>query len=289
MPDVSAQFKACSIDMHSSRHATESINGLVYIIYERSQSYRITVMMTPLFLISSTLIHIAVSTCQNYSVTFERLLDYDDVNVMNISVSLNLIIDVNEVHKCADACALSSSCAVFYHDPVASCCILYPLIVIPSPNTGRSSPGSRHYQRRLQLPSDPTDWCAESKGWVQDEGSTICYSMSEDEAIWENAKRTCEDKGGQLMMFKDEDKTNKVLDIINGFYLYSTNVWIGMTDVETEGVFKWIDGTTLSNDHGTRSLINGGTEENCVMLHQGGIYDSDCGSEKRYLCENRQT
>ncbi|XP_067685324.1 uncharacterized protein [Haliotis asinina] len=244
--------------------------------------YRLGVVMAPLYLLFSALLHAAATGCRNSSVGFERLSEYDDVDVLNINVSLNFVNDVDDVLVCADACALNSSCVVFYHNPATSSCILYPSVMIPIPDTGLSTPGSRYYERRL-----PPGWCTESEGWVQD--GTTCYSLSEGQASWTVAKQACEDKGGQLMMFKDLDKKNLVVDIANRLDLYHTNVWIGMSDIETEGVFKWIDGTTLSGDFWTSYQPNGGNTENCAMLLLGGICDSVCENENKYLCEKLQS
>jgi len=58
---------------------------------------------------------------------------------------------------------------------------------------------------------------------------------------WSHAKSDAITKGGQLATVGSPEEWTKVSAILNG-----TKLWIGATDEETEGVWKWVDGTPFS-------------------------------------------
>lgn len=87
------------------------------------------------------------------------------------------------------------------------------------------------------------------------------YSMK-----WTEAKAFCERKGGHLVTITDEGENNFVKTLINGNQkgLY----YIGCTDVEKEGTWKWITGEpfTYSNWDPQAPEPNGGTKENYGVM-----------------------
>jgi len=63
---------------------------------------------------------------------------------------------------------------------------------------------------------------------------------------WHDAKSYCENKGGHLLIVESEEENNF---ITQNFTLPFSNgrPFIGLSDEETEGVWKWVDGRTLSD------------------------------------------
>lgn len=58
---------------------------------------------------------------------------------------------------------------------------------------------------------------------------------------WEDAEKYCESQGGYLTIIDNEDENNKLYDyMISAGY---ESAYFGLTDVETEGVWKNVDGT----------------------------------------------
>ena len=73
--------------------------------------------------------------------------------------------------------------------------------------------------------------------------------------------------------------------------------WIGMTDIEKEGNFKWRSNRTLSSDvdlyWGWSEPNNDaeGEPENCVVVHGLGPYinDVDCSTKRASVCQKRMS
>ena len=67
--------------------------------------------------------------------------------------------------------------------------------------------------------------------------------------------------------------------------------WIGLTDEQQEGIWKWINGTTAVYTDWTAGQPDGGRGENCAAIFQLGFtkawLDVSCGSNQRAMCEKR--
>jgi hypothetical protein len=72
------------------------------------------------------------------------------------------------------------------------------------------------------------------------------YQIIRGSYTWPQAKTNAETRGGQLALVKTEEIWNEILKLkpIRGLYL-------GATDVQTEGVFRWLDGTLLTTESWT--------------------------------------
>jgi hypothetical protein len=79
-------------------------------------------------------------------------------------------------------------------------------------------------------------------------------------------------------------------DIIELVSPFDNGVWIGATDREKEGSFKWVigNGGPISHDWapGQPDDYLGG--QDCLMLMHNGTFDDNlCTSEKVYMCEKQ--
>ncbi|CAH1244534.1 CLEC10A [Branchiostoma lanceolatum] len=114
-----------------------------------------------------------------------------------------------------------------------------------------------------------------------------CYRFSTDQKPYSEARDTCHGEGGRLATVK----TNWTHDFLANHVRATThaNTWIGLSDVETEGVWVWDDGTLLAGEGmwGTGEP-NGGTMENCVHIYADKDYrwnDNLCPRSYYYICE----
>lgn len=66
------------------------------------------------------------------------------------------------------------------------------------------------------------------------------------------------------------------------------SAYIGGTDAETDGTWKWDDGEPFNYDNWDVNEPNGGLDENCIELRPSGKWnDMRCGQETNFdfICE----
>jgi len=67
------------------------------------------------------------------------------------------------------------------------------------------------------------------------------YYCSTQTASWENAKTTCENNGGNLAVINDQDENTFLASLLT-----TQSAWIGLSDIDTEGNFEWVNGDNLN-------------------------------------------
>ncbi|XP_056245524.1 asialoglycoprotein receptor 1-like [Seriola aureovittata] len=140
------------------------------------------------------------------------------------------------------------------------------------------------YWDRLQRLSKRKKTCPE--GWRM--FSCTCYFISTEPKSWEQAREDCRAREADLVIIDSPEEQT----FLSGFI--STFTWIGLSDREEEGVWKWVDGTPLNLTYwAEKQPDNGGGdpkfgEEDCAHLgHDGSAHwnDMPCGSVLRWICE----
>ncbi|XP_059188762.1 C-type lectin domain family 4 member M-like [Centropristis striata] len=121
--------------------------------------------------------------------------------------------------------------------------------------------------------------------WCPDYWTTFgksCYLMSKSLEIWPNSKRDCETRGAHLVIISSLEEQ----EFISSF---NQRVWIGLTEVERENNWKWIDGTAASTTYWVRGEPNNSFED-CVELigpapATANWNDLRCGVDLYFICE----
>ncbi|XP_052425216.1 C-type lectin domain family 12 member B-like isoform X2 [Carassius gibelio] len=94
-------------------------------------------------------------------------------------------------------------------------------------------------EERDQLKSERKDlqkcW---PDGWRCHQSSL--YFFSSETKNWDESRRYCRERGADLIIINNREEQDFV-KIITGSFGY---FWIGLTDVEVEGRWKWVDGST---------------------------------------------
>uniref|UniRef100_A0A669B7W2 CD209 antigen-like protein A n=1 Tax=Oreochromis niloticus TaxID=8128 RepID=A0A669B7W2_ORENI len=67
-----------------------------------------------------------------------------------------------------------------------------------------------------------------------------CYLLSGRSGSWDSARKNCIDQGADLVVIDSPKEQNFIVSITQ----YKT--WIGLSDIEQEGTWKWVDGTPLT-------------------------------------------
>ncbi|XP_061176995.1 macrophage mannose receptor 1-like [Saccostrea echinata] len=136
---------------------------------------------------------------------------------------------------------------------------------------------------------------------------------------WTDAEGFCQRDGGHLVSLETENKTNLVVELLNYFkdykmmniYVYFeekllygyltaglgssvTRFWIGLSDRETEGTFKWIAGHPVGfsnwnkgqpNDYYVRCVTNS-SDADCAITRTNGKWADDCCETPHgFICE----
>ncbi|XP_067281580.1 CD209 antigen-like [Pseudorasbora parva] len=105
------------------------------------------------------------------------------------------------------------------------------------------------------------------------------YYMSSEEKSWSESRRYCTEKGADLIIINNKEK-QEIVKKISG----NAGVWIGLTDSDVEGTWKWVDGSTLTSGFWAFGEPNGYQKENCAALYPSGFYDYPCNNAFKWIC-----
>ncbi|XP_066508690.1 CD209 antigen-like protein E [Hoplias malabaricus] len=106
-------------------------------------------------------------------------------------------------------------------------------------------------QLRNQTPTGTVTWLTH--------GSSFYYRL-ERTKNWNESRQECQKKGGDLLIINSKEEQ----EFINN---QSINAWIGLTDKEKEGEWKWVDGSALTTGYwrsGEPNNANG--VEHCAVF-----------------------
>ncbi|CAI5679846.1 unnamed protein product [Oreochromis niloticus] len=122
------------------------------------------------------------------------------------------------------------------------------------------------------------------QNWVSSSGSL--YQVSSEQKSWEESKQNCLQKSAHLIIINSQEEQNFVNQL-------KKHLWIGLTDSQTEGTWKWVDGTQVNTSYWNQGNKepNGGSQQNCGEIDNYNSNDSwndaPCSKEKFWICEKR--
>nr|XP_016851014.1 PREDICTED: pulmonary surfactant-associated protein D [Anolis carolinensis] len=104
------------------------------------------------------------------------------------------------------------------------------------------------------------------------------------EGNFDDLKQRCQQAGGQLASPRNSAENTAIKDIV---VLYQKSAFLGITDIQTEGTFRYLNGETIvysnwqagepNNDH---------NQEDCVEVYSSGKWnDKSCGEKQLIICE----
>ncbi|KAL0182503.1 hypothetical protein M9458_021878, partial [Cirrhinus mrigala] len=68
------------------------------------------------------------------------------------------------------------------------------------------------------------------------------YFISSEKKNWTESRRYCMERGADLIIINNREEQNFLKEISS-----NAAVWIGLTDTDVEGTWKWVDGSTLTS------------------------------------------
>ncbi len=84
---------------------------------------------------------------------------------------------------------------------------------------------------------------------------------------WTVAQAYCVSKGGALVEIDDGNENDALTELVTE----DGSVWIGANDRDSEGDFRWTDGSQVVDAHWADGQPNNADEgENCAVLHASG-------------------
>ena len=113
------------------------------------------------------------------------------------------------------------------------------------------------------------------------------YTVITDEMLWEEAEAYCEQRGGHLVTIADVAENDFVYELLPDGGLY----WLGGTDKETEGEWKWVTGEPwdYTNWHsGEPNNGLGGGEQDYTQIYGNwnGFWDDAWNDQNNpFVCE----
>lgn len=118
------------------------------------------------------------------------------------------------------------------------------------------------------------------EGWIY--FRTSFYYVSTTQKTWQESREDCLHRGADLMIIDSQEEQDFSKRLFK-------RMWIGLTDTEKEGVWKWVDGSLLrksfwetgepNNEHGT---------ENCAEINfRDGWNDFTCNHLNYWICEKK--
>uniref|UniRef100_A0A3B3H9A4 C-type lectin domain-containing protein n=1 Tax=Oryzias latipes TaxID=8090 RepID=A0A3B3H9A4_ORYLA len=120
---------------------------------------------------------------------------------------------------------------------------------------------------------------------------TSCYFLSGESKSWDEARESCRTRGADLVVINTEEE-NMFLSALK-----KQKFWIGLSDRDLEGTWKWVDGSSLTPqfweenqpDNGGGMVAYG--EEDCVEIRfiPGSWNDISCETSLRWICEKEAT
>ncbi|XP_036967438.1 CD209 antigen-like protein E isoform X1 [Acanthopagrus latus] len=114
-----------------------------------------------------------------------------------------------------------------------------------------------------------------------------CYSISTTQKNWIDSKKDCENHDAQLVIISSTEEQ----EFLNSFRM---RTWIGLTDEDSEGTWKWVNGMEVEKTYWeVHQPDNGGphgSDENCAEIHNRYLSintwnDLSCSFPLNFICE----
>ncbi|XP_073763491.1 P-selectin-like [Danio rerio] len=112
------------------------------------------------------------------------------------------------------------------------------------------------------------------------------FFMSTEAMSWSESRQFCRNHGADLVIIKSEEKQRFISSFVK------ERVWIGLSDIQTEGTMKWVDNSILNNQgfwlKGEPNDQDG--IEDCIELIStepalNNWNDLPCSKNRKGICE----
>nr|XP_055064557.1 CD209 antigen-like protein E [Misgurnus anguillicaudatus] len=125
------------------------------------------------------------------------------------------------------------------------------------------------------------DQCPNNPKWISRNLSS--YYISSEWRNWSESRQDCLQRGADLLIINDKEEQDLFKNRSE-----TDSIWIGLSDSDEEGRWKWVDGSTLTTSFWDKVLHkepNGKRGENCVGSYSPGWADFPCTRTFKWICE----
>ncbi|KAM9309131.1 uncharacterized protein KZ484_025221 [Pholidichthys leucotaenia] len=115
------------------------------------------------------------------------------------------------------------------------------------------------------------------QGWITFNNKCYYVSKASETKNWEKSRLDCQQKGANLVIITSKDEH----DFVSKFH---QNIWIGLSDKQQEGKWKWVDGSDLVQGFWKSGEPNNAGNEDCAEISAGKWNDIPCSNELPWIC-----
>ncbi|XP_067249316.1 asialoglycoprotein receptor 1-like [Chanodichthys erythropterus] len=108
------------------------------------------------------------------------------------------------------------------------------------------------------------------------------YFISTEKKNWTESRRYCTERGADLIIINNREEQEFVKKISG-----DAGVWIGLTDSDVEGRWKWVDGTNMTSGFWNSGDPSGFKKENCALLYSSAWQDYPCNDAFKCISSER--
>jgi hypothetical protein len=113
------------------------------------------------------------------------------------------------------------------------------------------------------------------------------YCLNGSEIGWGEAQKACLADGGNLAAVETVEENEALSRRFKSRVALPGPLWLGLTDAEEEGRFRWASGERVDFEQWLGGEPNDFADEDCVEWHpsHGGWNDIACGQRRASLCQ----
>ncbi|XP_033959747.1 macrophage mannose receptor 1-like isoform X1 [Pseudochaenichthys georgianus] len=119
--------------------------------------------------------------------------------------------------------------------------------------------------------------------WIPYNGH--CFHLKRTALMWTDAQRDCRNEGGDLVSIRNVEDQSFIISQLG--YALTDELWIGLNDRTTEGLFEWSDHSTVSYTSWEfgKPTVSADTV-NCVLMKgdNANWADNYCGDKHGFIC-----
>ncbi|XP_021468806.2 C-type lectin domain family 4 member M-like [Oncorhynchus mykiss] len=120
------------------------------------------------------------------------------------------------------------------------------------------------------------------KGWTLFQSTW--YYISSEVKSWDESRQDCNERGADLVIINSKEEQTFLTNL-------NKRIWIGLTDKDKEGTWKWVDGTPLTTSYWMGKNPDNKMEEDCAEISIGPVEgnwdDFSCATHLNRICEQK--